>query len=151
MTVGVWRDIVPRLAPVSLAERRRFLALPPTPDALATAQASVAAFRQIELRQPPAATRTGNAIRVAAWNLERCLYPDEAGRILSRHRVDLALLIASAGSAAAWRPPPASSSAPSASSPAPCIWKTAPTAPAAHGRCIHCWMRWTTTPGKFRC
>jgi endonuclease/exonuclease/phosphatase family metal-dependent hydrolase len=92
MTVGVWRGIVPQLAPVSLAERRRFLTFPPTPEALAAAQASVAAFRQIELRQPPAATGTRDAIRVAAWNLERCLHPDAAARILSRHRVDLALL-----------------------------------------------------------
>jgi endonuclease/exonuclease/phosphatase family metal-dependent hydrolase len=83
--------IVERLTPVPLAERQRFLTLPPTREAHADALASVAAFHEIELRQP-AARPAPATIRVAAWNLERCLYPNEAARILQRNRVDLALL-----------------------------------------------------------
>jgi len=34
----------------------------------------------------------GGTVRVAAWNLERCLYPDESARILARSGADLTLL-----------------------------------------------------------
>jgi endonuclease/exonuclease/phosphatase family metal-dependent hydrolase len=92
MVVGVWRDVVERLTPVPLAERQRFLTLPPTREGHATAFASVAAFRQIERRQPTAPAGSAGAIRIAAWNLERCLDPDESARVLQRNRVDIALL-----------------------------------------------------------
>ena len=91
MVVGVWREVVDRLTPVPLAERQRFLDLPPTREAHEAAHASVAAFHQIELRTGESPILAG-AIRIAAWNLERCLYPQEAARILQRNRVDLALL-----------------------------------------------------------
>ncbi len=48
-------------------------------------------MHEIELIQSLAVSPSGS-LRVAAWNLERCLYPDEAARILARHHVDLALL-----------------------------------------------------------
>ena len=92
MVVGVWRDVVERLTPVPLAERKGFLTLPPTREAHAAAYASVAAFRQIERQQPTAPARFNGALRIAAWNLERCLYPDESARVLQRNRVDIALL-----------------------------------------------------------
>ncbi len=89
--VGVWREVVDRLTPVPQSMRHGFLALPPTREAHAGAHADVAALRQIEVVQQPSASSTG-AIRIAAWNLERCLYPEAAARILQRNRVDLALL-----------------------------------------------------------
>ena len=92
MVVGVWDHAVNRLTPVASAERERFLTLPPTREAHAGAHVSVAAFREIELRQPVPARVPGQTICIAAWNLERCLYPDEAARILARRRVDVALL-----------------------------------------------------------
>jgi endonuclease/exonuclease/phosphatase family metal-dependent hydrolase len=55
-------------------------------------EGSPAAFRQIELQQPNTPAVVDNVIRVAAWNLERCLYPEEAARILARHQIDIALL-----------------------------------------------------------
>lgn len=85
-------DIVSRLTPVPLAERQRFLTLPPTGEAHDAALASVAAFHQVELQSPPITAPAAKTLRIAAWNLERCLYPDEAARILQRNRVDLALL-----------------------------------------------------------
>jgi endonuclease/exonuclease/phosphatase family metal-dependent hydrolase len=84
MASGVWRDVVERLTPVPLAERARLLTLPPT--------SSVAALHQIELQPPPAPPASDSAIRIAAWNLERCLYPEASARILQRNHVDLALL-----------------------------------------------------------
>ena len=92
MVVGVWDHAVNRLTPVASAERERFLTLPPTREAHAGAHVSVAAFREIELQQPVPARVPGQTICIAAWNLERCLYPDEAARILARRRVDVALL-----------------------------------------------------------
>jgi endonuclease/exonuclease/phosphatase family metal-dependent hydrolase len=92
MVLGVWHDVVERLTPVPPAVRQGFLELPATRDAHAGAHASVAAFHQIELQQPTRPRTPGRSIRIAAWNLERCLYPDEAARILQRHNVDLALL-----------------------------------------------------------
>jgi len=89
--VGVWREVVERLTPVPASVRRQYLALPPTCEAHASAHAEVAAMHQIELAQGPMVPRSGN-LRLAAWNLERCLYPDEAARILARHNVDLVLL-----------------------------------------------------------
>jgi hypothetical protein len=88
---GVWRDAVERLTPVPAATRQRHLALPPTREAHDSAHAEVAAMHQIELVQRPAASPSGS-LRIAAWNLERCLYPDDAARILARHHVDLTLL-----------------------------------------------------------
>jgi endonuclease/exonuclease/phosphatase family metal-dependent hydrolase len=89
--IGIRRDAVERLTPVPKADRGRFLSLPPTAEAHAEAVASVPSFHQIELRQN--ATRPMPAtLRVAAWNLERCLYPYEAARVLQRHNVSLALL-----------------------------------------------------------
>src|SRR5579872_6908580 len=89
--VGAWRDVVERLTPVPPEQRRGFLSLPPTREAHAGAHVSVAAFHQIE-QVGTGATAVPREIRIAAWNLERCLYPDEAARILQRHGVTLALL-----------------------------------------------------------
>jgi endonuclease/exonuclease/phosphatase family metal-dependent hydrolase len=88
--VGVWGKAVDRLTPVPQSVRDAFLALPPTREAHAAAHADVAAFRQIEVQQR--ATSASGTIRIAAWNLERCLYPEAAGHILQRNGVDLALL-----------------------------------------------------------
>jgi endonuclease/exonuclease/phosphatase family metal-dependent hydrolase len=88
---GIRRDVVERLTPVPMRDRSRFLTLPPTTEAHAEALASIPAFHQIELQQN--ATRPVPAtLRIAAWNLERCLYPYEAASILQRHNVSLALL-----------------------------------------------------------
>jgi endonuclease/exonuclease/phosphatase family metal-dependent hydrolase len=90
--VGVWRDAVDRLTPVPASVRAGFLDLPATRDAHAGAHARVAAFHEVELQQPERAPPSAKALRIAAWNLERGLYPDETARILQRNRVDLALL-----------------------------------------------------------
>ncbi|HTI80173.1 MAG TPA: endonuclease/exonuclease/phosphatase family protein [Acetobacteraceae bacterium] len=90
--VGVGRDVVDRLTPVPATVRQQYLALPATQEAHAAAHAEVAALHQIELVQDAPAVSHRVKLRVAAWNLERCLYPEESARILARHGVDLALL-----------------------------------------------------------
>jgi endonuclease/exonuclease/phosphatase family metal-dependent hydrolase len=89
--VGVWREVVDRLTPVPLPVRERFLGLPQARESHAAAFADVAAFRQIELRHV-ASSSPSSTIRVAAWNLERCLYPEATARVLQRNGVNLALL-----------------------------------------------------------
>jgi endonuclease/exonuclease/phosphatase family metal-dependent hydrolase len=90
--VGVWREVVDRLTPVPAAVRQQYLTLPATREAHAGAHAQVAALHQIELAQSAPASSHRVTLRVAAWNLERCLYPEESARVLARHDVDLGLL-----------------------------------------------------------
>ena len=90
--VGVWRDVVDRLTPVPATAREQYLTLPTTQEAHASAHAEVAALHQIEVVQDAPAVSHRATLRVAAWNLERCLYPEESARILARHGVDLTLL-----------------------------------------------------------
>jgi endonuclease/exonuclease/phosphatase family metal-dependent hydrolase len=89
--VGVWQEIVDRLTPVPQSVRQGFVDLPQTRESHVAAFADVAAFRQVEV-QRSAGTPVPQSIRIAAWNLERCLYPDATARVLQRHRVDLTLL-----------------------------------------------------------
>lgn len=53
---------------------------------------SVAAFREVELGGEANGPPPARTLRVAAWNLERCRYPEAAARLLQRHGVGLALL-----------------------------------------------------------
>jgi hypothetical protein len=88
---GTFRAVVPELTPVPPNVRTAFLDLPSDRTAHGDAFAAVPALRQVEiggtLTAAPAAT-----LRVAAWNLERCLYPRSAAELLRRHGVALALL-----------------------------------------------------------
>jgi endonuclease/exonuclease/phosphatase family metal-dependent hydrolase len=88
--VGVWRKVVDRLKPVPQSVRHGFLDLPPTREAHAAAHADIAALHEIEVQR--SATSSSGTIRIAAWNLERCLYPEATAQILRRNRVDMALL-----------------------------------------------------------
>ena len=82
---------VENLSPVPAERRAEFAALPPLREAHAGAMASVAAFGEIESAAAPAGVEK-SLLRVAAWNLERCLYPDAAARLLRQQGVDLVLL-----------------------------------------------------------
>ncbi|MDT8261656.1 endonuclease/exonuclease/phosphatase family protein [Roseomonas mucosa] len=82
---------VENLSPVPAERRAEFAALPPLREAHGGAMASVAAFGEIESAAAPAGVEK-SLLRVAAWNLERCLYPDAAARLLRQQGVDLVLL-----------------------------------------------------------
>lgn len=91
-TVGLFDDAVERLTPVSLEQRGAFRDLPPTRMTHAQAYAVIPAFRQVEIGGAVEGANATAPVRIAAWNLERCLYPDAAARLLRTHGVKLALL-----------------------------------------------------------
>ena len=90
--VGTFNTITDRLTPVPDRQRRRFLDLPLTRQGHEDAHAAISAFRQVERGGSATPAPQAGKLRVAAWNLERCLYPDVAARILRQHDVGLALL-----------------------------------------------------------
>jgi endonuclease/exonuclease/phosphatase family metal-dependent hydrolase len=105
MIVGVCRDVVDRLTPVPLAERQRFLDLPPTREAHEAAHASVAAFNQIEL-QPGESPTLAGAIptpkaTTATALLRRCRRRFRSSYASTRRRTGTRRLTASAASATA--------------------------------------------------
>jgi len=90
--VGTFDTITDRLTPVPNQQRQRFLNLPLTQQGHAEAHAQVPAFREVERGGHAAPAPQVGKLRVAAWNLERCLYPDAAAQLLRQHNVGLALL-----------------------------------------------------------
>jgi len=90
--VGTFDTITDRLTPVSNQKRQRFLDLPLTQQGHAEAHTQVPAFREVERGGSAAPTPQAGKLRVAAWNLERCLYPDPAAQLLRQQNVGLALL-----------------------------------------------------------
>ena len=92
LIVGTFDTITDQLTPVPDWHRRRFLELPLTQQGHADAHAQVAAFREVERGGSAVTAPQTGKLRVGAWNLERCLYPDAAARLLRQHNVGLALL-----------------------------------------------------------
>lgn len=90
--VGLFETEVARLMPVAAGQRDAFLKLPLERRAHAEAHASVDAFRQVEVGGTAAGPAPNGPLRVAAWNLERCLYPELSAQVLKSHGVHLALL-----------------------------------------------------------
>jgi endonuclease/exonuclease/phosphatase family metal-dependent hydrolase len=89
---GTFRDAVTALTPVSPADRDALLALPAETAAHDAAQAHIPAFRQVETGGEVTAPAPAGLLRVAAWNLERCLYPEASAAMLRQHGVSLSLL-----------------------------------------------------------
>lgn len=79
------------LTPEPADRRAGHLALPPTPAAHDAALAAIAAFAEIEAHQPPAPPPPG-PLRIAAWNLERCLFPHESADLIRAEGASLVLL-----------------------------------------------------------
>lgn len=85
-------DTVPGLTPVPEQARRDLCALPATAAGHARALAGLPAFREVELGGGAGPPPPAGPLRVAAWNLERCLHPEAAAALLRRHGAGLALL-----------------------------------------------------------
>jgi len=83
------------LTPCSAAHRDALRDTAEPVDSTA-ALAAVPAFREVEVGGPPglpSRISSGAArVRIAGWNLERCLYPEEAARILARAGAEVTLL-----------------------------------------------------------
>ncbi len=90
-TTGLFDETVARLTPVPLARRHAIRDGEVSRLAHARAHAAIPAFREIEIGGTAKDTAPG-ALRVAAWNLERCLYPDAAAALLRAHGARLSLL-----------------------------------------------------------
>ncbi|MFC0409835.1 endonuclease/exonuclease/phosphatase family protein [Roseomonas elaeocarpi] len=90
--LGSFRERSLALTAVPAETRQRFLEAPATREAHAELMSRVPAMRQVEVGNVPETGPSGGTLRVAAWNLERCLYPDAAAKLLRRHAVDLVLL-----------------------------------------------------------
>ena len=88
---AVHASCVAALTPVAASARRCFLDLPGTRAAHDEAFAAVPAFREVEVGGGGVAA-AGDGLRVAAWNLERCLYPEAAAALLRRAGANLLLL-----------------------------------------------------------
>jgi endonuclease/exonuclease/phosphatase family metal-dependent hydrolase len=89
---SVFRSVVTALTPVTHAARDAFLEGPATRETHAAAMARVPAMREIEVGGAPPPPCPDAAIRVATWNVERCLYPEACAELLRRHGANLVLL-----------------------------------------------------------
>ena len=83
---------VPALTPVAPDLRRHVCGLPATAEEHARVLAGLPAFGEVEVGGDVASPAGDGVLRVAAWNLERCLHPERAAALLRRHGAGLALL-----------------------------------------------------------
>ena len=83
---------VPVLTALSAGERDALLALPDTRLAHSSAHAGIAAFGEVEIGGSIAAALPGTVLRLGAWNVERCLYPEASAALLLKHGVGVTLL-----------------------------------------------------------
>ncbi len=90
--IGPFTTARPALTPVSSGQMAKLRTLPPERDAHDAAMAALPAFREIELGGRVTRPAPEGPLRIAAWNLERCLYPEASAALLARHGVSLALL-----------------------------------------------------------
>lgn len=86
------KRIVETLTPVSVAEQQKILTAPKTSDSHLELMAVVPAMSEIEKGGQASASTFGEQIKVAAWNLERCLFVEQSAKKLSSLKVDVVLL-----------------------------------------------------------
>jgi endonuclease/exonuclease/phosphatase family metal-dependent hydrolase len=84
--------IVDALTIVPEEERQGFLDGPFTAERHAAAMWQVAAMGEVEVGGADPRPHAGATVRVGAWNVERCLYPQACAETLRRHGADLVLL-----------------------------------------------------------
>ncbi len=89
--LGLFDRAVDRLTPVPLEQRHAFQIQPATRQVHAQMHAAVSAFREVEIGGA-APSGAVTPLRIAAWNLERCLYPAAAAHVLRAHGASLSLL-----------------------------------------------------------
>ncbi|WP_299777048.1 endonuclease/exonuclease/phosphatase family protein [uncultured Roseobacter sp.] len=85
-------QIVGALPRVTAAERARILSAPRTPEANAELMSSIPAMTVLEQGGTPARDVLPRAFTVAAWNVERCLFPAESADHLAQHSPAIVLL-----------------------------------------------------------
>ncbi|MBE9604184.1 endonuclease/exonuclease/phosphatase [Acetobacteraceae bacterium H6797] len=83
---------VTALTAESAARRAGFLDLPATLEAHDEAMAGIAAFGEVETGGQAQAPVPPGPLRIAAWNVERCLFPGETADLLRTQGAGLVLL-----------------------------------------------------------
>lgn len=83
---------VTALTPVPQSQRDAYIAMPATRATHHAAMEHVSAMREVESGGTTPAASPAQSIRIAAWNVERCLYPQACADMLRAHGVDVALL-----------------------------------------------------------
>lgn len=86
------RTAVAAMTPVLLARRKAALDLPATKQAHDLAMAAIPAFGEVEVGGTATASARPGPLRIAAWNLERCLFPDDSAALLRAQGTSLVLL-----------------------------------------------------------
>lgn len=89
---SIGRSVVAALSPVAPERRAALRDLPKRRAEHSAAHATVPAFGEIETGGSIAAPHHGARLRLAAWNVERALYPEASAALLAAQGVDLALL-----------------------------------------------------------
>ena len=82
-------DSLPRVTP---EQRQAILSAPRTTEAHRDFMAEIPAMRMVETGGEPAETTAPQILTVAAWNLERCLFPEKSAALLAAQKPDLLLL-----------------------------------------------------------
>ena len=85
-------SLLDTLPPVSAAERARLLATPRTAEAHRALMAEVQAMNAVQLGGTTARKTLPGRFTVAAWNVERCLFPNGTAAHLSSIAPDVVLL-----------------------------------------------------------
>lgn len=85
-------QILGALPRVTAAERARILAAPRTSEANAELMASIPAMTALEQGGVPARKVLPRSFTVAAWNVERCLFPNDSADHLAQHAPAIVLL-----------------------------------------------------------
>ena len=84
--------IVPTLTPIPVGNRDAWLQAPATPQVHAAALSTLPVFGEVEVAGTVAAPPPAGPLRIAAWNVERCLFPDASAALLRREAAALTLL-----------------------------------------------------------
>ncbi|MDZ7600506.1 MAG: endonuclease/exonuclease/phosphatase family protein [Hoeflea sp.] len=83
---------VERLPRVIEDQRQAILAAPRTTEAHRSFMADIAAMSLVETGGAPTETTVPQIFTVAAWNIERCLFPEKSADLLARQAPDVVLL-----------------------------------------------------------
>lgn len=84
--------VLPELPPVMAEERQAIWDAPRTEDAHRRLLAGLPAMNAVQTGGAPSADVLPPALSVVAWNLERCLFPEESAAHLADHAPDVVLL-----------------------------------------------------------
>ncbi|WP_290891536.1 endonuclease/exonuclease/phosphatase family protein [Hoeflea sp.] len=85
-------EAVDRLPPVAPDQRQAILAAPRTTEAHRAFMAGIAAMSMVESGGTPTDATAPQIFTVAAWNIERCLFPEKSAALLAAQTPDVVLL-----------------------------------------------------------